>query len=547
MNSEHSRKLIYNVNEKPPACVSFTLGFQKILNTLCNTVVTAHLLSTSFCILDEDPLRSHILSSIIFFSAAASFIQSSLGTRLPLSLNVNFLYVVSVVLFLRQDKCSTPGDVFAMGPDGRTKLWHSRIASVQGAVMLAAVLTVVIGSTGCLGKILRFVSPLTVFPMIVLTIFSIFNLVMEKVFLNWYISGGTLLLIVIFSQYLRSSPLPVPTLTFQRGCYMHRTEIFQILAVPFAVILAWIICWFLTYYDALSARDMARTDTHVAIISHTPIINIFSPFYYGFPTLSVSSFLLMLPAVLMTVMESVDQQNACCVLCQKIPSSKITHRGVLVEGVTSALASVFGVPAGMSPSQSDIADIESTKVSSRCVVQGASIILMLISLYGPLGAFLTLVPVPIIGALMLNSCVNSSCQALSYLWYIERKSKRNTFIITASIFLGYIIPNLVATHPELVETSVHSVDVVDSIKPLLKSYVFIGGLVAFLLDVSIPAAAPGESGLSLWRRKVSEDFNLSEVRTCSVCRASIAENGTPTSEHSNNVNVIDACFLAWLA
>lgn len=71
--------------------------------------------------------------------------------------------------------------------------------AVQGAILLAALLEVIIGMTGLIGFLLRWITPLTIGPTIAQLGLSLFKVAGEKAGKSWLISG--LLVLKLFENY----------------------------------------------------------------------------------------------------------------------------------------------------------------------------------------------------------------------------------------------------------------------------------------------------------------------------------------------------------
>ena len=57
----------------------------------------------------------------------------------------------------------------------RTAVWQGRLCEVQGAIMVASIFQVIIGFTGVIGLMLRFIGPLSIAPTIALVGLSLFE------------------------------------------------------------------------------------------------------------------------------------------------------------------------------------------------------------------------------------------------------------------------------------------------------------------------------------------------------------------------------------
>ena len=80
------------------------------------------------------------------------------------------------------------------------EFWTRRMQNIQGAIILAGVLELCIGSSGIVGHIMRFIGPLTISPVICLIGLSVMDAAIVRASQNWIISIFCILTIIICSQ-----------------------------------------------------------------------------------------------------------------------------------------------------------------------------------------------------------------------------------------------------------------------------------------------------------------------------------------------------------
>ena len=66
--------------------------------------------------------------------------------------------------------------------------WQRRIRELQGAVILASLVEVVLGVTGLVGVLLRYIGPLTIAPVITMIALSLVNVTSSYCQHNWFIA-----------------------------------------------------------------------------------------------------------------------------------------------------------------------------------------------------------------------------------------------------------------------------------------------------------------------------------------------------------------------
>ena len=77
--------------------------------------------------------------------------------------------------------------------------WQRRMRELQGAIILASLVEVVLGLTGLVGVLLRFIGPLTIAPVITMVALPLVNVVSSYAQHNWLIA----FLYVRFVDYSR--------------------------------------------------------------------------------------------------------------------------------------------------------------------------------------------------------------------------------------------------------------------------------------------------------------------------------------------------------
>lgn len=114
------------------------------------TVSVPFILCPAMCILEDDPARAQIISTIMFVSGIVTLLQSTFGTRLPIIQGGSFAFIVPALAILNQPewKCPPTAVISALTPEARTELWQRRIRELQGAIIVASLVEVAIGLFG---------------------------------------------------------------------------------------------------------------------------------------------------------------------------------------------------------------------------------------------------------------------------------------------------------------------------------------------------------------------------------------------------------------
>lgn len=183
---------MYGINDNPPWYLSIFLAFQHYLTMIGAIVSIPFILTPALCISDEDPNRAIIISTMIFVTGIVTYFQATWGVRLPIVQGgtISFLVPTLAILALPQWKCPAESVIKEMNENDREELWQIRMRELSGAIAVSAMVQVVLGYTGLVGKILRFVTPLTIVPTVSLVGLTLFEHAAETASKHWGIAVG---------------------------------------------------------------------------------------------------------------------------------------------------------------------------------------------------------------------------------------------------------------------------------------------------------------------------------------------------------------------
>ncbi|KAL8596351.1 hypothetical protein ACOMHN_024311 [Nucella lapillus] len=363
--------------------------------------------------------------------------------------------------------------------------------------MLASLAQILIGCTGFLGVLLEYLGPITIVPTISLVGLSLVDVAMFFCEKHWGITALTVGLVFLFSLYLRNIRIPFPSCTRKKGCRLIRYPIFKLLPVILAVVLAWGFCAVLTATDTLQGQGV-RTDSKQDVLDLSQWFYFPYPGQWGLPTISVASFMAMLAATITSIIESVGDYYACARISGvPPPPAHAVNRGIAIEGLGSLISGAVGSGGATTSYSQNVGAIGFTKVASRWAYFTAGLIFLASGLCGKFGALLTMMPDPVLGGIVLVSFGMVTAVGLSTLSFVDLSSGRNLTIIGSSLMIGLMIPEYLKKNPDAIDTGSKEADQV--IKVLLGTAMFVGGVVAFFLDNTVPGTAE-ERGIIKWRQ-----------------------------------------------
>ncbi|XP_030222738.1 solute carrier family 23 member 1 isoform X1 [Gadus morhua] len=511
------QELVYSLNDRPPWYLCILLGFQHYILAFGGIIAVPLILAEPLCIGDNNTAKSDLISTIFFVSGLCTLLQTSIGTRLPILQGGTFSLITPTLAILALPKWQCPvagtptmdlgNTTTPLATEDPDQLWMTRLREIQGAILVSSLLQVVLGLTGLVGLVLRFIGPLAIAPTINLIGLSLFIEAGKKCGAHWGIAALTVGLIILFSQYL--SKVNVPMITYKdKKWTIFQYPLFKLFSALFGMCGGWLVCYLLTVFEVLPSKSdqygySARTDINLDAVSSAPWFRVPYPGQWGVPTVSVSSVLGMTAGVLASTMESIGDYYACARLSgAPPPPTHAINRGIAVEGLGCILAGLWGTGNGTTSYSQNIAALGITKVGSRLVLQTTGILMILLGIFGKFGAVFITIPEPVIGGMFLVMFGMIAAVGISNLQYVDLNSSRNLLILGFSTFSGLVLPTWFNSNPGVIDTGVKELDQV--ILVLFTTHMFIGGFLGFVLDNTIPGSEK-ERGIKSWRKKVQEN------------------------------------------
>lgn len=467
--------LIYGIDDVPPPLETISLGFQHYLTMFGSTVAIPILLSEKLGI--EDPVSLGLLIGTMFFvSGITTLLQTTWGNRLPIIQGGTFSFLTPAFTICGMASLAEAG-------------WEVRMQHLQGAIIVGGVVEAVIGFSGLIGRLLRFVGPITIAPTIALIGLALFKLGAPIAGSHWGIGGLTIALIILFSQYLRRT---------------HR--MFELFPILLGITIAWSVAAILTATGVFPEGHPAFVDT--SKLAAAPWFRFPYPFQWGWPAFGAAAIVGMLAGVVASMVESIGDYYACARLAgAPIPTKSVVNRGIGMEGIGCVIAGIFGTGNGTTSYSENIGAIALTRVGSRRVVQAGALLMILLGVVGKFGGLFTTIPQPVVGGMYCAMFGMIAAVGLSNLQFVDLNSARNLFILGFAFFMGLSLPVYFADSPmtfealavlpqfEWVNNTLASLTEIAN--SLGKTGMAVGALIALVLDNSIPGTDQ-ERGLVAW-------------------------------------------------
>ncbi|KAJ9686524.1 hypothetical protein PVL29_015430 [Vitis rotundifolia] len=391
---EQLQDLEYCIDSNPPWPETILLAFQNYILVLGTSVMIPSLLVPVMGGNDGDKIR--VIQTLLFVAGINTLLQALFGTRLPAVVGGSFAYIIPIVYIISDSslqRISEPHERFI----------HT-MRAIQGALIVAASIQIILGYSQVWGLFSRFFSPLGMAPVVGLVGLGLFQRGFPALGNCVEIGIPMLLLVIGVSQYLKHvRPL--------RG-----VPIFERFPVLICVTIVWIYALILTASGAYRGRPIqtqisCRTDK-ANLISSAPWFKFPYPLQWGPPTFAAGHSFAMMSAVLVSMIEGI---------------------GILLDGL-------FGTCTGSTVSVENVGLLGLTRVGSRRVVQISAGFMIFFSMLGKFGAVFASIPFPIFAALYCVLFGLVASVGLSFLQFTNMNSMRNLIITGLSLFLGISVP-----------------------------------------------------------------------------------------------------------
>ncbi len=460
-----NHNLLYGINDKPPLVETGVLGLQHYLTMFGSTLAIPLILSEPLGLKDKPVELGWLIATMFFVSGITTLLQTSWGNRLPIVQGGTFSFLAPTIAICGMAALNNAG-------------WEVRMQHVQGAIIAGSIVEMGVGATGLVGRLLRFVGPITIAPTIALIGLALFKFGAPRAGTHWPIGGLTIILIILFSQYLKS-----------------KRRSFELYPILLAILTAWATAAILTVTGVFSAGHPSFTS--MENLRNAPWFRVPYPFQWGIPQFGIAAFVGMLAGYIASMVESIGDYYACARLSgAPIPDKRIINRGITFEGIGCFVAGIFGTGNGTTSYSENIGAIGLTRVGSRRVVQAGAIIMILLGTVSKFGALFTTIPVPIVGGMYCAMFGMIAAVGLSNLQFVDLNSARNLFILGFAFFMGLSVPEYFIANPVTFQPDW----LANIINTLGSTGMAVGAFIALLLDNTIPGTDK-ERGLTAWGAK----------------------------------------------
>mmetsp|Transcript_21634 Transcript_21634/g.34805 ORF Transcript_21634/g.34805 Transcript_21634/m.34805 type:complete len:556 (+) Transcript_21634:3-1670(+) len=468
----------------PPLGTSLLLGLQHYLTMLGATVLIPLIVCPA---MGADGVQTaKVISSIFFVSGINTLLQTTIGDRLPIVQGGSFAYLPATFQII--------GNAELQAIEDDNERFLATMRTIQGAVIVVGAFQFVIGYTGIITILLRYLSPVTIAPVIAAIGLGLTGVAFNGVAECWSLGLMQLFTIILFSQYLK-------------GLSIFGVKIFSLFPVVLAIAVTWSFGAILTAADVWEDDNACRTDAKSDILEDSPWFRVPYPFQWGTPIFKSYAWVPMLGGMLASMIESIGDYYSCANLAGAPPPTPgIVSRGLGSEAIGVILSGLIGTTNATTSYSENIGAISVTGVGSRVVVQCGALIIIVVSCIAKIGALLATMPGAMTNGLYCALFGLIVAVGLSNLQYIDLNSPRNQFIVGFAIFNSLSIAGPGGYMANQTTNPFGSTNAADIAYAIFSSPMIIAFLAAFPMDNTV-AGTREERGLHVWDKIQSHDVN----------------------------------------
>jgi len=469
--AEEKKWIIYTIEDKPPIGESIFLGIQHYLTMFGATVLIPIILAGA---MKMPPKETTLLIATIFLcSGITTWLQSTIGNRLPVIQGGSFSFL-------------PPAFVIIGATVGKGMGYEIAIQQITGAIILASFFEIALGWSGVIGKVKKYIGPITIGPTIALIGLALYKVGAPVAFsggkgASWLVAGLTIIALIAYTQFLGK-----------------KGRIFLLFPVLLAIITGWVIAIIISAVGIVGPGHPAYVDwSKVAAapwVSVMPIV----PFKWGFPQFKIALVLAMMAAYLASMIESIGDYYAVARISEApTPTASMISRGLGTEGIGCFIAGLLQTCNGSTTYSENIGAIGLTRVASRHVVRWGASVMILLAFITKFSAIFTTMPGPVVGAMYCGLFGMITAVGLSNLVLCDMTSSRNLFIIGFAFFMGLSLPEYFDKFPMGANWPVSVKWLGDIITTVGKTGMAVGGIIGLVLDNIVPGTDE-ERGLKAW-------------------------------------------------
>ncbi len=424
------------VDQVPAPGKLAVLSIQHVLAFYAGAVIVPLLIAGGLGLSAEQTI--HLINADLFTCGIATLIQSvgfwKVGVRLPIIQGVTTTAVSPIIAI---GLAATGGEGGAEG-----------LPMIYGSIIVAGLFTFL--AAPYFARILRFFPPVVIGT--VLTTMGITLLGVSAGDITNYAEGtpatrdilyalGTLGIIVLVQRFFRG------------------------FLATIAVLLGLVIG---------TAVALLLGDTSFAGVTEASAFGVTTPFYFGWPAFSLTACVSMIIVMLITMVETTGDVFAAGEIVGKRIRPRNIAEALRADGLSTLLGGVLNSFPYTCFAQ-NIGLVRLTRVTSRWVVAGAGVIMIILGVLPKAGAVVEAIPSPVLGGASLALFASVALVGIQTLTTVDLTDNRNSVIVGTSLGLAMLVsfkPDIAGVFPAWAQVFVSSGVTVGAITAIVLNLLF---------------------------------------------------------------------------
>jgi uracil-xanthine permease len=453
-----AKKVLFGIDDKPELPVAVLAGAQHVLTLFGATTLVPLIFGPAMGMTQAQ--IATFLGCVYFGMGVATLIQThpKIGSGLPIVQGSSFSFIPPIMTII--------GMYSAQGPEMIMRY-------VGGSLIVGGVTLALIGYTGIVGGIRRFITPIVIGPTIMAIGFSLAQTaIVDNASKFWPVSLLVVVLVFCFSL-------------------VSKKRFLNIFAVLGAIVIAYLVCLAGTLAGLFQAGHPAFVNLNDVAAADWFRLKVIMP--WGAPKFGLAAVGAISAGFLCVTIESIGDYHSCAFAAGiDDPSESQVSRGIGAEGVSCALSGIFG-SVGTTSYTENIGLIGLTGVASRYVVRIGAIILILMSFIGKFGALVSTMPSPVIGGAYITLFGTIGALGIQNLMRADIGSQRNILIVGFAFLMSQGLPAWVEQSEGLF-TGALGAALGGTVWAILKTPMAVAAICSLLCDSLIPGT-PEERGI----------------------------------------------------
>ena len=424
------------VDQVPAPGKLAVLSIQHVLAFYAGAVIVPLLIAGGLGLSAEQTI--HLINADLFTCGIATLIQSvgfwKVGVRLPIIQGVTTTAVSPIIAI---GLAATGGEGGAEG-----------LPMIYGSIIVAGLFTFL--AAPYFARILRFFPPVVIGT--VLTTMGITLLGVSAGDITNYAEGtpatrdilyalGTLGIIVLVQRFFRGF---LGTIAVLLGL---------VIGTAVALILG---------------------DTSFTGVTEASAFGVTTPFYFGWPAFSLTAIISMCIVMLITMVETTGDVFAAGEIVGKRIRPRNIAEALRADGLSTLLGGVLNSFPYTCFAQ-NIGLVRLTRVTSRWVVAGAGVIMIILGVLPKAGAVVEAIPSPVLGGASLALFASVALVGIQTLTTVDLTDNRNSVIVGTSLGLAMLVsfkPDIAGVFPAWAQVFVSSGVTVGAITAIVLNLLF---------------------------------------------------------------------------